>query len=96
MKGCIGQKGEITTRSFLFASVQFETGVRQSFEILSLFSTHSTSHRSLFSVVESGILGFGIQDCSGLGIQYPPNDWNPESRARDSGSKFVLDYLTGG
>ena len=62
-KDVLGKRSsKLTSTSFFTASVQFEFVVRQSFEILALFSIHSTSNRSLFSVVESGILGFGIRD----------------------------------
>ena len=33
-----------------------------------------------FSVLESGILGFGVRNPA-LGILRPANDWNPESRS---------------
>ena len=37
-----------------------------------------------FSLVESGVLGFGIRD-TGQGIRNPTNDWNPEPSSIDEG-----------
>ena len=46
-----------------------------------------------FSLVECGILGFGIRN-SVQGIRNPTNDWNPEFTAWNPESKTVLDSLT--
>ena len=43
-------------------------------------------------LVESGILGFGIQNTA-QGIRNSPNDRNPESTAWDPECKTVLDPL---
>ena len=46
-----------------------------------------------FSLVECGILGFGIRN-SVQGIRNPTNDWNPEFTAWNPESETVLNSLT--